>query len=152
MTDGLKKVASGALAPETLGLLLHHKPEAAAIQRGEPAFLMRLRGERVSVRPYLGTEGYGDPMVLHLDREQIAGVANLLADNGLGALPANLYAEHYTDLTVDLLDQHAEIQARRFARMTHGSHGAAQTSFDRIYTGLAGLARQVLEEGTPESP
>ncbi len=146
MTDGLRKVADGRLAPETLSLLLHHKPEAAAIERGEPAFLMRLRGARVTVRPFLGTQGYGDPVGLDLDRAQVAHIANLLADNGLGSLPANLYADHYTDLTVDLLDQHAEIQARQFARMTRGSHGESQLSFDRIYTGLAALARQVLEK------
>lgn len=149
MTDGLKKIADGRLAPETLSLLLHRKPETAAIAQGEPGFLMRLRGERVTVRPFLGTEGYGEPVAFELSREQIAELANQLSENGLGTLPANLYAEHYTDLTVDLLDQRAEIQARQFARMTHSSHGAAQTGFDRIYTGLAALARQVLEEGTP---
>ncbi len=149
MTDGLKKVADGRLAPETLSLLLHHKPEAAAMERGEPGFLMRLRGERVTVRSFLGTKGYGEPVVLDLGRDQVSNLANQLADNGLGTLPVNLYAEHYTDLTVDLLDQHAEIQARQFARMTHGSHGAAQTAFDQIYTSLAALARQVLEEGSP---
>ncbi len=151
MADGLKKVAEGRLAPETLSLLLHHKPAEAAIERGEPAFLMRLRGERVTVRPFLGTRGYGDPAVLVLDREQVSRLANLLAGNGLGTLPANLYAEHYTDLTVDLLDQHAEVQARQFAHMTRASHGAAQTGFDRIYDGLARLARQVIEQGEPES-
>jgi hypothetical protein len=139
LADGLRKVADGRLAPRTLSVLLHRKPDAAAVAVGEQGFLMRLEGRALSVLPYRPGAGYGGPAARELAPEELSRLAALLAESGAGELPDNLWAEHYTDLVVTVLDREARVQARRFAGMTATTHPEAQPRFDRIYQALAEL-------------
>jgi hypothetical protein len=139
LADGLRKVADGRLAPRTLSVLLHRKPDAAAVAAGEQGFLMRLEGRNLSVLPYRPGAGYGEPAARELAPEELSRLAALLAESGAGELPDNLWAEHYTDLVVTVLDREARVQARRFAGMTPATHPEAQPRFDRIYQALAEL-------------
>jgi hypothetical protein len=138
LADGLRKVADGRLAPRTLNVLLHRKPDAAAGERG---FLMRLEGRALSVLLYRPGAGYGEPVARELAPEELSRLAALLAEDRAGELPDNLWAEHYTDLVVTVLDREVRVQARRFAGMTAATHPEAQPRFDRIYQALAELAR-----------
>lgn len=147
LEDGLARIGGGGLAPETLTLLLHRKPASEAVADGEEAWILRLEGRRAAVEPFRVPGGYGDPVTLDLDGSEVARVATLLADAGVGTLPENLWAGHYTDLVVAVLDHEARIQARRFSGMTPATHGEAQQRFDRLYQGLADLAHRVLREG-----
>lgn len=149
LNDGLARIGDGGLAPETLRLLLHRKPEAAAVEGGEEAWILRLEGRRAAVEPFRQPGGYGGPVTLELPEAEVARVAALLAEAGVGALPENLWAPHYTDLVVEVLDHEARVQARRFRGMTASTHGEAQERFDRLYTALADLAHRVLREGAP---
>lgn len=142
LADGLRKVADGRLAPRTLRVLLHRKPDAAAVAAGEAAFLLRLEGRELSVQPYRPGAGYGEGSVRELAPEELSAVARLLVENRAGDLPDNLWAEHYTDLVVTVLDREARLQARRFAGMTPATHAEAQPRFERIYQALAELARR----------
>jgi hypothetical protein len=144
LADGLRKVADGRLAPQTLSLLLHRKPEPEAVAAGEAAFLLRLEGRTLTVLPYRPGAGYGEAAVLELAPEDLSRLAAALIENRAGELPDNLWAEHYTDLVVEVLDREARVQARRFAGMTPATHGEAQRRFDRIYQVLAELARRAL--------
>jgi len=149
LRDGLSRIGEGVLAPETLRLLLHRKPAAEAVEAGEAAWILRLTGRRAAVEPFLVPGGYGDPVTLELPEAEVARVGRLLAEAGVGELPENLWAEHYTDLVVEVLDHEARLQARPFAGMGPTTHGAAQERFDRLYTALADLAHRVLREGAP---
>lgn len=143
LEDGLEKIAAGELAPETLDLLFSRRPGREAVE----SFLMRLEGRTVTARRYQPGQGYGDEQRLELSAEELARLALLLAGNEIGHLPGNLYAEPYVDLAVEVLDHEQRIQARRFARMTHDTHGEAQERFDRMLAGLEELALRALEEG-----
>lgn len=145
--DGLAQVADARLAPETFRLLLHRKPDAEALESGESAWILRIEGRRAAVELLRIPGGYGDPVTLELTGAEVARVAAVLAEAGAGTLPQNLWAPHYTDLVVEVLDHDTRIQARPFAGMTATTHGEAQRRFDRLYRALADLAHRALREG-----
>lgn len=141
LTDGLTKVASRELAPESLRILVHRRP-----LNGE-GWLLQVRGGTASTRTLVPGKGYEDPRTLALDRARIEELAQLLADPPFENLPGNLYAEHYTDLKVSVLDHHSKVQAMQFAGMTPTLHGEQQQYFDRVYEELRALHEWVLEKG-----
>ena len=140
LDDGLARVASGDLAPQTLSVLLQRKPEPKDAAAGAGGFLLRIGDGRATARTLEGTAGYGPPRQVDLSDEQIRALAGRLSEARLGEAPPNLWAEHYTDLTVRVLGHERQIQARRFARMTPGTHGEAQVRYDAAYRTLASLA------------
>lgn len=147
LTDGLRKVAAGELAPEVLRVDVQRTaegPDAAG-------WLLALEGGLITTRGFQATAGYGEPRQRRLSGEEVAALARLLIDNAEG-LPINLYADQYTDLSVEVLNHKASIQARRFAGMTPQTHGARQQSFDRVIEVLAALQRQVAAEGRAAAP
>lgn len=149
LVDGLEKAAAGELAPETLEIMLHRKPQPGEDFEGS---LLRIVGRTVSSRTYRPGEGYSDPLELNLRQDGLAALSRSIAEQAPGELPLNLYAEHYTDLTIRVLDQRATIQARKFAGLTAERHGDKQERFDRIVGELDELHRRVLAEGRPGSP
>jgi hypothetical protein len=150
LSDGLAKMADGRLAPEAMTLVLNRKEEdVEAGTLAEPrdaGYLLRVDGRLLSVRPFRKPGGYGEPVETELDAATLAELAELLESNGVGDLPPNLYAGHYSDLVVVVLDQDVRIQARRFANMTPRTHGEKQQRFDRIEKGLDELARRILSD------
>jgi hypothetical protein len=148
LSDGLTKVAAGALAPETLRVLFHRKPEAGAAP-GSGGFLLRIDGPRATTQVYTPPEGYADPRVLELSPGEVADLARHLAESEPDGLPANLYADTYTDLTLRVLGRERSLQARRFAGLEPTTHGTRQQAFDRMVETLRALHLRVLAEGTP---
>ena len=61
------------LAPETLRLTMHEKPELGTEGRG---FLMQLRGRRLSVQGFSTADGYGPPGVAELTADELRSLAN----------------------------------------------------------------------------
>lgn len=148
LADGLEKVAAGELAPEVLSVVLHRRPDKRA-EAGAQGFLLRISGLAATTRPFDPAAGYGDPLELELDPAELAELARALADGAPESFPANLWAEHYTDLSIRVLDRHKSVQARQFARMSPSTHGQRQVDFDSVYGLLAELHRRVLADGHP---
>ncbi len=148
LDDALAKAAAGELDPETLSVLLHHKPGTGEDAGG---FLLRLEGRKASSRTFRPGEGYGDLHLLELHPDDVAILFQLLAEQGTSELPINLYAEHYTDVAIELLGHRQTVQARQFADMTPAQHGEKQERFERIYGGLYELHERVMAEGRPEA-
>jgi hypothetical protein len=90
-------------------------------------------------------------MVLELSLEDLTGLAQLLRETGVDDLPVNLYAEHYTELVVSVLNWRQALQARRFAGMSRTTHGDKQKQFDQIFGKFRDLERRVETEGRPAS-
>ena len=141
LADGLAKVAAGDLAPETFKILAHLKP------RDQEGWLLRVEGTHASTHRFIPGEGYGDPSTLELAASEVVALASLMSEHDLAELPINLYAEHYTDLKVEVLDRRLSLQARRFAGMTPTQHGARQTSFEKVFEALTKLHQRLLNEG-----
>lgn len=144
--DGLRKIARGELAVETLSLIAHRKPRRA---EDGPGYLLRLTGGEASNRVFRPEEGYGETLALDLTADDLAPVLRQLAEQRVGELPINLYAEHYTSLSIEILNRRRQIQARRFDGMTWATHGERQTRFERVLDALDVLAQRVVEDGEP---
>jgi hypothetical protein len=147
LDDGLRKLTAGTLAPETFSLVLHRRADAKAGDGGE-AFILEVQGRRVTDRPMPAGQQPPPPRSLILPPSDFAGLARILADQSVGEIPINVYADRYTDLRVTVLDRERSILARRFLNTTAKTHGAKQQAFDRVYETLHALHARVAKEGT----
>ncbi len=144
LENGLDKIAAGELAPETLHIMLHRKPEPGVRSEGS-GFRLNINGTTASVRRFTAGEGYGGETVVTLGGPEVEDLANRLSEIGVEHLPVNLYAEDYTDLRIEILNQRAAIQARSFAGMTPTTHGDLQGQFDQILEILERFANRAIE-------
>ena len=150
LADGLDKVADGRLAPETLRLVVHHKPDREALAGGAEGLLLRIEPGRISTRT-LGPEPVLGPVIELADEGAVAEVAALLAAGSPESLPGNLWADHHTSLSVTVLDHRKQIQAQRFSRLEPTTHGDAQARFDRLFAELRALHERILREDVADA-
>lgn len=145
--EGLSKIAQRQLAPETLELLVHRKIQDGTQEYGVDGWLMRIEGRHATTQTLTKGEGYTDPLRLELTQEALSELAQVLLNHDVQDLPVNLYAPHYTDLVVQVLDREKNVQARQFSGMLPTTHGERQTHFENIYQALHDLHLRVLKEG-----
>ena len=110
---------------------------------------MRIEGRQATTQTFTGAEGYSEPVRLELTQEVLSRLAEMLSNHEVEDLPVNLYATHYTDLSVLVLNREKNVQARQFAGMTPTTHGERQTDFEKIYGALSDLHLRVLRLGVP---
>lgn len=147
LEDGLDRMARGALAPESWQLLLHVVPERRRGGDPGPGLWLKLEGIRARARPVDAGGRFGELRETELTREEVSGLARELGGERPGELPSNLWAEHYTSLSLRVLDRSHSIQARRFAGMAAGTHGERQRRFDRVVGLLGGIYERVRRDG-----
>jgi hypothetical protein len=140
LTDGLEKLASARLAPETFSLILHTRRMTGIRGQSPSGKILRINGLAVSLEVYTGTADRPEPVKKRLEPERLRELARSLKAGQLETLPINLYAEDYTDLSIQILDQEKSIQARQFANLTPAKHGQAQVSFNRMLEAVLGLS------------
>jgi hypothetical protein len=144
LNDGLGKIANGELDPVTLQVIVNRRSPLSPREDPGEAWLLRIDRGEVTTRDHTRGQGYGEEVALALDEESLAELMGVLRKADLAGLPPNLYAELYTDVSVSVLDQRAQVQARRFDGMTPETHGEKQKSFDRLLDVLEGLRERVL--------
>ncbi len=137
LDDGLKKIASGELAPETLHLLIHFKPKSPTVAR--PGFLFQVEDGAAIKQPH-GSGGYGDGVTLPLTPERLKALTSVLTAADVEKLPANLYAEEYSEVVVQVLNHRKSLLARQFAGLKPETHGEKQRRFDRLFESLRAVA------------
>lgn len=152
LDDGLRKLAHGRLAPETLALVFHRKPGSRPPEGPGDGLLLRLEGRTATSRTYDPAAGYGRPRRLDLSRDDVRDLAARLAAADPGDLPVNLWAAEYTDVSLRVLDHRVSLQARRFAGMTPATHAAEQERFARLLSALNALHGRVMSDGILEAP
>ncbi len=143
LADGLAKVDSGALSPETLHLEVRRR---VATVGGEG---WRLWGDGRRLYDVV-TEKTGRPAsarALVLSSKDFASLARAIADADPASLPQSLYAPQYTDVLIQLLNKSRHIQGRQFSGMTPTTHGEKQAAFDRLVETLAALHARARKEG-----
>lgn len=147
---GLSMLAKGDLLPETFSLLVHRLIMRGG-KPGEEGFLLRMQGRTVTTRRR--PKGKIGPEVrLELTEKQYRKVLDLLVKNEPGKFPVNLWAQHYTDFNLTVLNHRKSMQARQFARLTPQTHGEKQKQFDRIFAAMQALHQRVLKEGKEVPP
>jgi hypothetical protein len=150
--EGVKKLASGELAPEAMSLLVHFKPGTGP-SSGE-GFLLRVDEGAVTTRSY-AKERYEAAVRFEPGPEGARQVAQLLSKADVASLPGNLFALEYTEVILKVLKWKKSVQARPFAGMSATTHGEAQKRFDSLFQDLKALHREALGKGrrlSEESP
>lgn len=128
LTDGLSKVQSGELAPETLNLMLHIRPEKGSTAEG---YLFRTEHGAATVRKYVNGE-LGPEDIVGLDPVNAQKLAAILLAAQPETLPVNVYASDYTHFQVNVLRHEKEVMARKFTGMTPTQHGEKQVVFNQL--------------------
>jgi hypothetical protein len=143
LVEGLTKVASGLLAPETLSVMMLVKPEPG---RGEtPAgFVFRIDEGTASWSEFRGEQrGFADPLEVKLPVARLRDVASRLTSFDPESLPVNLYSPKYCEVTISVLNHRKSILARSFAGLTPAKHGDAQKRFDAMTVWLSSTGREL---------
>jgi hypothetical protein len=139
MPDGLKMLAEGKLAGETLQLVLNRKADKGQTLAAGEAFLLHISRGRISIQPYGPKGEVGAGISSRLPQAELRKVAALLLEQRVSELPINLWAPGYTDLTVEVLGKKSSVQARPFAGMDAEAQEKERQRFLRIISGLSEL-------------
>ncbi len=148
LDDALRLVAAGRLSTRVLEASVRRRPDPP----GTPAWTLRIEGLDASVeRRDPGRPPAAGP-ARALSEAEFHAFAALLAGAEPSTLPQSLYAESYTDLTVQVMKYSRTIAGRRFRGMTPETNGARQKAFDRIVAAFESLhARLESEAAAPSS-
>lgn len=133
LQDGLAKVASGELAPETFSLRFVLLPPAGSDAVGT---IVRVERGVLTRRPYAPGRTLGDEESEDLDTERLGAVVKALRKAQVPAMPANLYAPHPIELEVKVLDHDRSVLARPFRGLSPEEKGATQKRFDTLVKAL----------------
>jgi len=144
LSEGLKKLASGGLAPEAMSLLVHLKPGTKP--GSEEGFLLRVEEAAITTRPY--SKGrYQAPVRFEPGPERVRQIADRLSKADVGSLPGNVFSAEYSEIILKVLKWKKNVLARSFAGMSPTTHGEAQKRFDALFEALKALHREAMTRG-----
>lgn len=146
IADGLEKLTSGSLAPESLEIRFQRRVKASATNPGD-AWILELEGRRVTDSRMPPGKMPPPARRLTLSEAEFQALTKLLVETDAGKIPINVYAPEYTDLTITLLGRTRFISGRKFLNMTSETHGERQKAFDRIDEAMGALHDRVEKEG-----
>lgn len=142
LTEGLRKVADGKLALETLQLVLNIPPVAAsAAQKSANGVLVVLDGGVVT-RTEQAPGSAGVATTVPVTAERLRPLVKLLAGSGIETFPVNLYRERYVDLNTRVLGRARVVQARKFAGMDPAKHRAQQAALENVIQSILALGAE----------
>ncbi len=132
LASGLRMVADGKLAPETLSLLVN-APQLRSLpsQEGQ-GWILEVRHARLSD----ATQALGRGVVHRTHRgmqpEEIRELARKLLDAGASSLPARIHTTGYTHLTIQVLNHKVNVMARTYAGTPDAAAKKAAARFARV--------------------
>ena len=139
LTEGLRKIADGKLAPETLQLVLNIPPVAAsATQKAANGVVVVLDGGVVT-RTEQAPGSAGVAVTVPASADRLRSLVNVLARSGIETFPGNLYRERYVDLNARVLSRARVVQARKFAGMDPAKHRAQQEALENVIQSILAL-------------
>jgi hypothetical protein len=132
LNEGLEKLASGALAPQTLEVVAQRSADAAS---GRPAenWLLIVSGRRVRDREGPRGKVVKDERVLRLTDAEFRELVSIIQKSDPSRIPRNIYAPEYSRLRIQVLNQPVTVEAREFAGMSPSEQGEGRENFDRIW-------------------
>ena len=123
LSDGLQKLATGALKPESLKLRFVRLPQ----NKAEDGFIFGIRDGLISRQDYAPGRKIGDITSNRAQAENIETITRALLEAQIASLPVNLQAGDHFELEVDVLDHRKTVIARRFQRKAAASGADSKT-------------------------
>jgi hypothetical protein len=148
LNEGLKKLASGEVAPEALQVTVQRRFAKPDTETGEAGWILQLEGRRALVEVLPAGKTILPHRLLILSEAEFHGLAQLLAESRAGEIPINVYAPEYTDIQLTVLRWLRGISGRRFLNLTPETHGEKQKAFDRLYEAFRALNEHARKDGT----
>jgi hypothetical protein len=146
LSDGLAKVASGKLAPQTLQIFVQNREDRSQETPAGGNWILRVDGRRVLDRTTTGPKASAQRLLV-LSDEGFRKLAELVRDAEPQTLPHNLYSAQLVHVDIRLLQGRANLTARRYVGKTAETLGDKQVAFDRLLAGLAELHARVETQG-----
>ena len=146
LEDGLRKVADGVLAPETLTVTVN-APELRSLKsQKDQGWQLVVRHSKLILHSVTLDHGVNKVGEQTLDAAEVQKLARKLLDAGAPNLPSNLNTAGYTQLMVAVLNQKVRTMARVYATPPDDGAKAAMESFSNIRQDLYLLYKQGAEE------
>lgn len=134
LADGLGKLASGALAPETMSLRFVELPPG-----NEPGSILRMAGGTLTRQDYSPGRVVGDPEALPLGQERFTTMVTAIRTAQLEKLPVNLWSLSHFELEVQVLEHRKTVVARSFSRLSPDENSKEQQRFEQLVKKLRAL-------------
>ena len=142
LTEGLRKIAQGKLAPETLQLVLNIPPVAASTARRAANGVLVVLDGGVVTRTEQAPGKAGVAANVPVTAERLRALVTVLAESGLERLPVNLYRARYVDLNARVLGHARSVQAREFVGMDPAKHRAQQEALEKVIQSILALGAE----------
>ena len=152
LSDGVTRVASGTLAPETFSLVLQRRADRSQPGATSDGWILRVEGRTVTDQLLLSGRPSASGRRLMLSEAEFRALAQSLADAGAGSFPQNLMADRYTDLRVEVLNYRKTVAARAYGSATPKAAAAPQQAFDRLVASLSTLHDRAERDGSVVAP
>lgn len=150
LEDGLRKIADGLLAPETLTVTVN-APELRSLksQKGQ-GWQLTLQHSKLILHSVTLDHGVKKIGERALDAAEVQKLAHELLEADAFELPSNLNTAGYTQLSVAVLDQKMRTMARVYATPPDEGAKAAMESFSTVRKDLYGLYEQGAKKRTAD--
>jgi hypothetical protein len=146
LSDGLAKVASGKLAPESLQVYAQNRADRPGEGHEDGNWILRIDGRRVLDRTSTDAKTSVSRLLI-LSEDDFRKFAEILRDADPQGLPRNLYATQMVNVDIRLLAGRANLSARQYAGKTAETLGEKQAAFDRLFAALRALHERVEKQG-----
>lgn len=139
LIDGLRKIAQGKLALETLQVVLSIPPVAAGAVGGAESGVLVVLDGGVLTRTEQTPGSAGVAVTVPVTGERLRSLVTELAESGLEKLPVNLYRQRYVDLNVRVLGRARSVQARKFVGMDPAKQPAQRAALEKVIQSILAL-------------
>jgi hypothetical protein len=131
--NGLAKLATGVLAPETFTLRFVELPPPGSEAAGS---ILRVSQGTATRQSYTPGREIGEPVSQDLSDEQLGALVAALRAAGLSTLPVNLWSDDHLELELTVLEHRQSLVARPFSRLSPEALGEAQQRFEKLVAAL----------------
>lgn len=150
LEEGLKKIAKGQLAPETL-LINVNAPQLRSLKTQEgQGWLLDLQHGILSLRSNVLDEGVRGIAERALSLREVEKLAGSLLEAGASELPPQINTSGHTQLTIRVLDQKVRTMAREYATEPDETAKTAEKSFLKVRSTLHDLFMSELQKNGGE--
>jgi len=140
--DGLKRVAAGTLAPETLFVAVNAPQIRSMAEQKGQGWALAVEHGQITVHKQSLKHGIGGPVRRILTANEAKSLARMLLKHDAAKLPRNISAPGYCQLTVSVLGHQRTILVRPFA----GTRPASEAASAAKFTALRGELHALFEK------